>query len=110
MSAVEGAPGPANDAAPVRLDVLARETFEFLQPVAEDQGRPLTLQIAGPVMVAGSASLLKRAILNLLDNAFRHTAPQVAVRLEVGALDGVAILAVGWRSRARSFAAIAASW
>ncbi len=84
LSAVEsGAATLAADAPPIRLDVLVREVAEFLAPVAEEQQRPFTCDVDGPVSVRGGESLLKRVVLNLVDNAFRHTPPGTAVRLAV---------------------------
>ena len=82
LSAVEGG---TIGAELVRLDSVAREVAEFLDPVAQEQGRRFACAADEPVTVAGSAELLKRLLLNLVDNAFSHTAPSAAVRLSVRA-------------------------
>ena len=82
LSAVEAAPAPNQV---VRLDTLAREIAEFLEPVAQEQGRPFSCRTNGPVPVLGVPDLLKRLLLNLVDNAFRHTPPDAAVEIAVRA-------------------------
>jgi signal transduction histidine kinase len=84
LSAIEA--GRAGDEL-VRLDALAREVAEFLEPVAQEQGRDFSCRAERPVTVRGTPDLLKRLILNLVDNAFRHTAPSAAVELSVS-VDG----------------------
>jgi signal transduction histidine kinase len=79
LSAVESG-GTVHDA--VRLDVLAHEVTEILDTVAQEQGRRFTCD-AQQVVVRGAPDLLKRLIVNLVDNAFRHTPPTAAVRLSV---------------------------
>ncbi|HZR82693.1 MAG TPA: HAMP domain-containing sensor histidine kinase [Candidatus Binatia bacterium] len=93
LSAVESGPAAPPDAI-VRLDALARETFEFLQPVAHEDGRRFTIDAPEPVEVVGSELLLKRALLNLLDNAFRHNPHDAPVELTVRRSSGWATVAV----------------
>jgi signal transduction histidine kinase len=75
---------------PVRLDTVVDEVGTALQPIAEEQGRPFRWEAPSGLSVRGSEPLLKRVVVNLVDNAFRHTAPtaQVVVRAERD--DGVA--------------------
>jgi len=79
LSAVESG-GTVHDA--VRLDILAHEVTEILDTVAQEQGRRFTFD-AQQVVVRGAPDLLKRLIVNLVDNAFRHTPPTAEVRLSV---------------------------
>jgi two-component system OmpR family sensor kinase len=58
-------------AAPVDLAVLAADACT--DAVAADPGRPVALDAAGPLMVAGDDAHLRQAIGNLLSNALRHT-------------------------------------
>lgn len=78
----------------VRLDQLAQEVAEFLEPVAQEQGRRFELSIKGPVVARGSAGLLKRLMINLLDNAFQHTPPSAPVAFEVYQTGGKASIRV----------------
>jgi len=91
LSAVEAVAVPD---APVRLDGIAREVAEFLEPVAQEQGRSFLCRPDDPVSVRGAEDLLKRMVLNLVDNAFRHTRPGVAVEVAVRGRNGTAEIEV----------------
>ncbi|HZP42107.1 MAG TPA: ATP-binding protein [Candidatus Binatia bacterium] len=78
----------------VPLDALAREVAEFMEPVAQEQQRPFAVDATSGVAVRGAPDLLKRLLLNLLDNAFRHTPPATAVRLVVRGADDRATIEV----------------
>ena len=94
LSAVESEAEGVGDEEPVRLDALVREVAEFLEPVAQEQGRHFTCEAGCEVAVRGSAGLLKRMVLNLVDNAFQHTPSTAAVALAVGTANGTATLEV----------------
>ena len=95
LSAVETGLGRADvGAETVRLDAVAREVAEFLEPVAQEQGRYFTCEARQAVAVRGAPELLKRVLLNLVDNAFRHTPHDAAVRVTVRAEDHTAMLQV----------------
>jgi signal transduction histidine kinase len=79
LSAVEAQPVPQG--APVELDAVVRDIAESLEPIAQEQGRPFVAQVDESIAVRGSAELLKRVVVNLLDNAFRHTPPAARVEL-----------------------------
>lgn len=79
LSAVESAESLPDEE--VDLSSLAREVGEFLEPVAEEQGRTLTISTAPGAIVRGSPRLLNRVIVNVLDNAFRHT--RIGGRIEI---------------------------
>ncbi len=91
LSAVEGGVGGTEV---VRLDTLAREVTEFLEPVAQEQNRSFACESDRLVAVRGAPDLLKRLVLNLVDNAFRHTPPSTPVRLAVRSQDGAATIEV----------------
>lgn len=78
----------------VRLDVLAREAADFMEPVAHEQHRPFACDAATPVTVQGAPGLLKRLLLNVVGNAFQHTPPAAAVRLVVRTDDADAVVDV----------------
>jgi len=95
LSAVESdAPSIARQAELIRLDVLVREVADSLAPIAEEQRRPFVCSAPTPVSVRGVPSLLKRIVLNLIDNAFRHTPEGTSVQIVLGTRDGVASLEV----------------
>jgi signal transduction histidine kinase len=67
----------------VRLDEIAADVVESLLPIAQEQGRRLTLSRASAVAVPGIPHLLRRLLLNLVDNALRHTPSTSAVDVTV---------------------------
>ena len=93
LSAVEAKVGKAQ-AEDVRLDLLAREVVDALEPVAQEQGRTLSCDAPAAVSVRGAPQLLKRVLLNLVDNAFRHTPADAPVRVAVSRRNGVAAVVV----------------
>lgn len=58
------------------LAALATDVGQSMQAVAEDEGRPLDLTTDGHSLpVLGDGNLLRQLIVNLIDNALRHTPP-----------------------------------
>ncbi len=87
LSALESAESVADE--DVDVSSVAREVCEFLEPVAEEQGRTLRLSAEPAALVHGSVKLLKRVFVNVLDNAFRHTAAGGSVDIDVARDGGV---------------------
>lgn len=94
LSTVEADDGAALTHDRVRLDVLAHEVAEFLEPVAQEQGRRFECEASRPVVVRATVVFIKRLLLNLVDNAFRHTPATAKVRVAVSAHDAIATLEV----------------
>jgi len=95
LSAVEaGTAGAPSEDETVLLDQLVREVAESLEPVAQEQGRRFTWEARTGAGVRGSAPLLKRLVVNLVDNAFRHTPPSADVSVIVHARNGTATVEV----------------
>ena len=65
------------------LATVAREVAELYAAEAEDGGRPFALDLAGTAPVKGDARLVAQALANLLDNAFKYTAPDVPVAVRL---------------------------
>src|SRR5262249_17540646 len=59
-----------------------------------EQGRQFRCRTEGAVTVRGTSPLLKRLLVNLVDNAFRHTPASAAVVLAVWHEDGTACIEV----------------
>jgi signal transduction histidine kinase len=78
----------------VELDGLALEVVDLMRARAHSLGRRLELGTMDAVSVTGSESLLREAVLELLENACRHGAQQTAVRLSVTAVNGAAVVDV----------------
>jgi signal transduction histidine kinase len=70
--------------ASVDVAALAREVGEALQIVAEEADRPLEIAGAAPVQIRGDVHLLRQLLVNLIENAIRHTPPgtRIALRIE----------------------------
>jgi signal transduction histidine kinase len=73
---------------PVDLARLAREVGDSMEPIAQEQHRRFVVHAASTVPVLGAPELLKRLMVNLLDNAFRHTPADAPIELAVVADDG----------------------
>jgi signal transduction histidine kinase len=77
---------------PVDLrDVLVEAAAE-LEPVAADH--ELTVSATPGAVVEGARDELHRLVLNLLDNAIKHTEPGTAIRARAERRDGEVVLAV----------------
>src|SRR5262249_60446993 len=72
LSSVESASLEAEEEI-VHLDELVRQTTAELEPMVSDQGRRLVEALEPGIRVRGVPSLLRRLLLNLVDNALRHT-------------------------------------
>jgi hypothetical protein len=73
---------------------VQREVAEALQAVAEDAGDSLAISVDGPVPIRGDVHRLRQTIVNLVENAIRHTPPGTAMTVEarVSARDGLLIV------------------
>lgn len=74
------------------LSKIAREAFEEVQPVAG--GHELEAAIDEGAQLEGDPDELHRMILNLLENAIRHTPAGTRVRLGLARREGVAEISV----------------
>jgi len=57
----------------VDIAAVARNVAELYEPVADDKGLALRLDLAESVKVRGDRHLLSQAVANLLDNALKYT-------------------------------------
>jgi signal transduction histidine kinase len=79
---------------PLTLWSVAEPVVEGMQPVAADSGVRLKLYGDADVSVMGDAGRLRQLLLNLLDNAIRHTPSGGSVDVSIGSLGGRALLTV----------------
>lgn len=66
----------------VDLSRLVSELGETLIPLAEDANRTLTVTVESGMAVTGDRELLAQALINLIENALRHTGEGARIRLE----------------------------
>jgi signal transduction histidine kinase len=68
----------------IALSELMGDVCEIYAAAIEDDGRRLTSDIAPGIRLLGDRELIAQAVINLLDNAQRHTPPgtTIALRLE----------------------------
>ena len=57
----------------LKLKSFIRETVEFIQALAEEKNQTITIQDEREITVMADRSLLKQALLNLLDNAIKYS-------------------------------------
>jgi signal transduction histidine kinase len=76
------------------LDDIVREVYDLYEPIAEEKGVSLGVQLEERPIVQGDRDLLLEAIANLVDNAVKFTPPGGSVRLAVSRRDGEAIVRV----------------
>jgi signal transduction histidine kinase len=81
-----------NQAEPLDLAQTARAAAELYEPVAEEKGCALRLDVEPGVMIRGDRHLLSQAVANLLDNALKYGGGEV--RLSAHQQDGRAALEV----------------
>jgi signal transduction histidine kinase len=67
------------------MSKLLTRVYEMYVPVAEDHGQILTCNISLDAYVRGDAELLTQMVINLIENALRHTpaGTKVSLGLEV---------------------------
>jgi two-component system phosphate regulon sensor histidine kinase PhoR len=83
----------APDLAPVRLNLLVKAEVERLRERAEAEDLDLR-SVVEEVVVMGSHRDLSIAVRNLLDNAVRYTGPAGSIVVQLGTLDGEAVLSI----------------
>ena len=68
----------------VDLSALVATVAEAFGPSAEEGRRSLSAEAAGSVIVDGDAELLTQALVNMVENALRHTPPGAHVQVGAG--------------------------
>jgi signal transduction histidine kinase len=79
---------------PVDLAAVLQAAAELYEPLAEESGIRLVLEIKPAPLVAGDAELLLEAMGNLLDNAIKYGPPGSDVTLALEALDDMIVVRV----------------
>jgi heavy metal sensor kinase len=78
----------------VDIGRLARDACELFQPVAEDKGVDLVVQIEADLRVRGVLQALQRMLANLIDNAVNYTPARGSVTVSVCSDRNLAVIAV----------------
>lgn len=84
----------ADNFSTLSLSALLRQIVDMFRPVAEDHGHVLECHIRDGIDVCGDTELLTQLVVNLLENALRHTPIGTKVSVDLSAVDGNAVLAV----------------
>jgi signal transduction histidine kinase len=79
---------------PVNLKELALETTDQMRVMAEEKDVLLTAPSGPAVSVAGDRERLKQVLVNLIDNAIKHTGPGGRISIQVGLQDQNGFVAV----------------
>lgn len=77
---------------PVDLGQLIEDLGDVHVPIAEDEGRRLVTMHSPDCIVSGDRELIAQAIINLIENALRHTPPGSKITLS-GSCDDQAVVA-----------------
>ena len=78
LSIAEAESGARRNAAePLDLAQTARAAAELYEPVAEEKGYALKLDVEPGIMIRGDRHLLSQAVANLLDNALKYGGGEV---------------------------------
>jgi signal transduction histidine kinase len=80
LNIAEAESGARRDRAePLDLAQTARAAAELYEPVAEEQGCALKLDVEPGIMIRGDRHLLSQAVANLLDNALKYGGGEVTL-------------------------------
>ena len=93
ISEVEGG-ALARTFAPVALSALLLDLHDSFLPAVSDGGRVLQSAIEPGLTVRGDRELISQAVINLIDNAQRHTPPGTCILMQAMRCDNCVCLSV----------------
>ena len=74
--------------APLDLRTVIRQAVTVVEPLLNEKGQELELDLPRPLLLVGDERLLEQVLLNLLSNAQRHTPPGTRVVVSAQITDG----------------------
>jgi heavy metal sensor kinase len=80
--------------APVDLEPLLLDVFDVGARLGQAAGVSVRIDTMAPATVRGDATALRRALLNLVENAIKYTPPGGKVELSLTTADGMAVVTV----------------
>lgn len=80
--------------APLDLFPLVEEIVELVRPLAEEQEQRIVVERSDPAPLVGDRQMLSQLVLNLLENALRHTPNGTRIRLSVARESSGVVLVV----------------
>lgn len=80
--------------APLDLSELTDEIVEMVRPLAEEQDQRIVVERNDPARLVGDRQMLSQLVLNLLENAVRHTPNGTRIRVSVAREVSGAVLVV----------------
>lgn len=85
---------PPLDLKPIALELVVQEVVDEIAVLADEGGIHLKANLQTGSFVLGDASQLKQVVINLLDNAFRHTPTGGTVIVRLTSTNGKMTMAV----------------
>ncbi|MCI4590429.1 HAMP domain-containing histidine kinase [Sphingobium sp. BYY-5] len=79
---------------PLAIDALIEEMVDMVRPLAEEGGHPVMIGRCDAVSLTGDRQLLSQMLLNLLENAVRHTPDGTGISVSAEKRDSAVILTV----------------
>ncbi|VAW80959.1 Sensor protein basS/pmrB [hydrothermal vent metagenome] len=76
------------------MGALLHDVVELYEPLAEEKGQSLRLQVDADVNMQGDRDLLFQAMANLLDNAIKYTPPQGHIEITLEKQDDSARISI----------------
>lgn len=85
--------GPTTSLERLNIEPIAHDVVDMLGPIAQEKG--VTLSVEGAALdILGNRDQLKQALINLVDNAIRHTDAGGHVRVVLSGLKDQSVVAV----------------
>jgi len=79
---------------PLDLASLVEDTVTHLQVLAEEKGQRVVTELGRPTTLSADPVLLRRAVVNLLDNAIKYSPAGTSIYVTLSMRDGQAVLSI----------------